>query len=65
MILERLCRVIYEFDNVELFNLAGKAFDDIFEAYKMANEADREKILGLVEPTIKDKITAMVDGGLI
>lgn len=65
MILERLCRVIYESDRRALYNVAGKSIEEIFESYKMAVPEDKKKIIGLVDQDTRDKITAMTDGGLL
>ena len=65
MILERLCRILYEFDNIAVYNLTCKTLEETFDSYKKADEETREKILAVVSPSTKEKIIAMSEGGML
>jgi hypothetical protein len=65
MILDKLCRVIYEFDNNDLHGISTKPFDEIVESYKKADDITKEKILDHVDRITKEKLLSMKEGGLL
>lgn len=65
MILEKLGRYIYEIDYNDRKNINTFSFDEIVEMLLSANKQERKEIIESLKGEIKEKIDAMVEGGLI
>lgn len=65
MILEKLGRYIYEIDYNNRKNIDTFSFDEIVEMLVSVNEKERQEILESLTGEIKEKIDAMIEGGLI
>jgi hypothetical protein len=65
MITDKLNRYIYEIDYNKKFNINTLSFDEIVEMILTTDKVERQKILERLDDKIREKINAMIEGGLI
>ncbi len=65
MITDKLNRYIYEINYSKRLNIDNLSFDEIVEMILSANEIERQEIMESLKGKTKEKIDAMIEGGLI
>ena len=65
MITDKLNRYIYEIDYSKRMNVNKLSFEEVVEMLQSANESERKQIMENLSEKVKDKIDALIEGGLI
>lgn len=65
MVLDKISRYIYEINYKEKKNIDALSFDDLVEKLISASETERQEIYECLDDETKEKIDALIEGGLI